>query len=161
VTALEEELRQEIQAAFAARAYPGDEAIVSRLPGGQGQEAEWTWDLFKGKTWQEMAQVGRRRDLRDNVSFLTLDGFVYYLPGFLQLALEADPRLEIGDRLASYLWHHAEEAASRLAPREKRAVVRTLEVLAQEFERRGYGWNDARTALDQYWGGLTDAELGL
>ena len=108
-----------------------------------------------------MVAAGRERNLRDDLGFLTYEGFVYYLPVFLELSLDSEHRFDLDGTLASFLWSFPEEVASRLEPAEKRAVVHVLEFLAAAFDERGYVRNDARAALDHYWAYFTDEELGL
>jgi len=108
-----------------------------------------------------MIAAGRQRNLRDDLGFLTYEGFVYYLPAFLELSLDAEHRFDLDGTLTSFLWSFPEEVASRLEPAEKRAVVHVLEFLAAAFDERGYVRNDARAALDHYWAYFTDEELGL
>jgi hypothetical protein len=155
-----EELRREVQEAFRRRPYPGDDAIARRRPGCAGQEAEEVWQRYHGKDWKQIVADGRQRNLRDDLGFLTFEGFVYYLPAFLELSLDAERRFDLDGTLASFLWSFPEEVASRLEPREKRVVVRVLEYLAGEFDERGYVRNDARAALEHYWAYFTDGELG-
>jgi hypothetical protein len=150
----------QIGAAFAARARPDDEAIVDRGPRAQGTEPERAWQAFHGRTWQEMVEVGRKQSLREEMGFLTQEGFLYYLPAFLVLAYDDDQPFDLDETLASYLWTRGEQVAERLAPLEKRAVVQTLEHLSRVFEHQGFVRNDAQTALEQYWAYFTDAELG-
>jgi hypothetical protein len=153
------DLRREVQEAFARRPYPGDEEVARRRPGG-GDEAEEVWQRYRGKDWREMVAAGRQRNLRDDLGLLTFDGFVYYLPAFLELSLDSERRFDLDGTLASFLWSFPEEVASRLEPSEKRAVVHVLEFLAAAFDERGYVRNDARAALEHYWAYFTDAELG-
>lgn len=155
-----EELRREVHDAFARRPYPGDDAIARRRPGCPGYEAEEVWQRYRGKDWPEMVAAGRQRNLRDDLGFLTFEGFAYYLPAFLELSLDADHRFDLDQSLVSFLWSFPEEVASLLGPREKRAVVHVLEFLADEFEKRGFIQNNARAALDHYWAYFTDEELG-
>jgi len=156
-----EELRREVQDAFAPRPYPGDDAIARRRPGCAGYEAEEVWQRYRGKDWRQMVAAGRERNLRDDLGFLTFEGFVYYLPAFLELSLDSDRRFDLDQSLVSFLWSFPEQVATLLGPREKRAVVRVLEFLAGEFDERGFVQNNARAALDHYWAYFTDEELGL
>ncbi|HTG33748.1 MAG TPA: DUF6714 family protein [Thermoanaerobaculia bacterium] len=156
-----QELIQEIQEAFASRSYPGDDRIARRRPDGIASEADETWERFRGKDWGEMVAVGREHDLRENISFLTFEGFVYYLPAYLTLALRPDAPLDIDEFVASHLWAFPGEISPLLRPAERRAVVHALELLAREFDSRKYVTNDAQTALDHYWAYFTDEELGL
>jgi hypothetical protein len=155
-----EELRHGIRAGFAPRPYPGDEAIARRRPGCAGLEAEATWELFHGRDWREMVAVGRQTNLRDHLGFLTFEGFVYYLPAFLELSLERESSFDLDESLAAFLWSFPEEVAALLDAGQKGAVVGVLEHLAAEFDRRGFVQNNARAALDHYWALFTDEELG-
>jgi hypothetical protein len=107
-----------------------------------------------------MVAAGRQRNLRDDLGFLTFEGFVYYLPAFLELSLDAERRFDLDESLVSFLWSFPEDVSSLLAPREKRAVVHVLEFLADEFDKRGFIQNNARAALEHYWAYFTDEELG-
>ena len=146
-------LEQEIQTAFAGRAYPGDDHIARRK--------EETWLKFRGKDWREIVSLGRELDLRSDISSLTFEGFVYYLPAFLTLSLDLEGPLDLDEFVAHHLWSFPEEIAPRLKPAEKRAVVHVLEFLAREYEKRNYVSNNARLALDHYWAYFTDQELGI
>ena len=156
-------LREEIDAAFAGRPYPGDDAIVLRRPGCEGLEAEEVWELFRGKSWREITlDAMKARLVSSDIFSLSLEGFVYYLPAFLKLALDLDDPYGLDDPVVSRLWTWPEEIAALLVPGEKRAVVHFLEYVAGELERRRpNARNDARTALDHFWAYFTDAELGL
>jgi hypothetical protein len=158
-----EALREEIETAFAARSHPGDEAIVLRRPGCEGSEPEAVWQFFHGRSWREITlDEMKARVASEDIFFLTLDGFVDYLPAFLIFALDLDDRYGLDGPVVSQLWTWPEEIAARLAPSEKRAVVHFLDYVAGELERRWPGArNDAQAALDHYWAYFTDAELGL
>src|SRR5215203_3227293 len=112
---------QEIQDAFAQRPYPGDDNIALRRSDCPGYEGEEVWEIYRGKDWREILQAGRELDLSSSLSFLTFEGFVYYLPAFLTLALDVDGPFGLGESLVFKLWSFPEEVASRLAPKEKRA----------------------------------------
>ena len=155
-----QDLEREIREAFASRSYPGDDRIVHRQPGCRGSEAEETWERFRGRDWRQIVAAGRELDLRDDVSFLSPEGFIYYLPAFLELSLDRENPTGPDDSLVSHLWTHSEEIASLLRPKEKRVVVHVLEYLAGEFDKRLPDRNNAQTALDHYWAYFTDEELG-
>jgi hypothetical protein len=155
-----EALRREVREAFAEHPYPGDDAIARRRPGGAGREAEEVWRRYRGKDWREMVVAGRERNLRDDIGFLTFEGFVYFLPAYLELVLDAERRFDLDESVASYLWSFPEPLAALLSPREKKAVVGVLEFMADAFDERGYVQNNARAALEHYWAYFTDQELG-
>jgi hypothetical protein len=157
------DLAQEIQDAFAGRPYPGDGEIALRRPSFPQYEGEEVWERFRGRDWREILRIGQARelDLSGSMAFLTLKGFVYYLPAFLTLALDVDGPFEVGESLVFKLWSFPEEVAALLAPAEKRAVVHVLEHLARVYDERNPVRNNARVALDHYWAYFTDDELGL
>jgi len=155
-----DETAQEIREAFAGRPYPGDDRIARRQPGCRGSEAEETWNLFRGKEWQEMIPIGRKVNLGEHVPFLTFEGFAYYLPALLTLALRVEDLRAPDEELVFHLWSYPEEIAALLRPSEKKILVQVLELLAREYAQRNYVRNDAQTALDHYWAYFTDDELG-
>ena len=156
-----EKLDHEIRAAFAERPYPGDEKIVHRRPGCRGREAEETWERFRGKDWSEIISLGQEWTVGEDVVWLTLEGFAYYLPPLLILSLDLDCPFGPDSELVSRLWTYPEEISVLLKPAEKRAVIHVLEYLSYEYDRRNYVRNDPYVALDHYWAYFTDAELGL
>jgi len=156
-----DDLVRDLHAAFASRPYPGDDRIARLGPPGPSDEAEEVWRRYRGRNWRQMAVEGRGRNLRDDIPFLTFEGLAYYLPAFVELSLDRNCPFDVDEALASFLWTFPEEVASLLEPAQKRVVVRALEYLADEFDRRSYVRNDARAALEHYWAYFTDAELGL
>lgn len=157
------ELAREIEEAFAGHPYPGDGEIALRQPSCPGYEGEEVWERFHGRDWREILRSAHERefDPSSSMAFLTLRGFVYYLPAFLTLALEVEGPFEVGESVVFKLWSFPEEVATLLAPAEKRAVVHVLECLARVYDERNYVRNNARVALDHYWAYFTNEELGL
>lgn len=167
-----EEIREEVRSAFAARPYPGDDHIALSQPGCPGYEGEAVGRFFRGKDWREITVESiledRELDLNAFIFFLTADGFVYYLPALLAMSLDIDGLpFDLGEALALNLTPpppHAREGwreqfsrmVELLTPEEKRVVVRALEYLAAEYERRLYVTNLARKALDSYWANPTE-----
>lgn len=145
-----ERLEEEIGRAFADRPYPGDENIVVEEYRYSGSEAEATWKRLSKKHWREVLTIGRELDLRDDLACLTLEGFVYYLPAFLTLSLELDNPLGPDEFLVYHLWSRREEVAPALDSSEGRVVVRVLELLAREYQRRSYVGNEVHQALVFY-----------
>jgi hypothetical protein len=154
-----DDLRREIAAAFAARELP-ERVALSRpdCPRYEGDEArEW----LAGRSWRQVADGGVSIEHRDYLAFLTLDGWLYYFPGFASLALDPEHPAELDETLVFRLWSYPEEISAALAPRERRAIVHFLEHLADRFEQRGDLRNTAAQALDEHWAYFTDDELGL
>lgn len=154
-------LRHGIDAAFARRSYPGDERIVSRQPGCRGIEAEEVFQFLHGQDWRQLAACSPPKDLRDEMAFLSFEGFVYYLPAFLLLALDRTRLHDASEPLVFMLWSFPEQIASLLEPAEKKSVVQTLEYLAAEYDHQKRVTNEARVALEHFWAYFTDQELGL
>lgn len=74
------ELKQEIEAAFAEVQYPGDENIYAE--GVEDPDIEKRVLRFKGTHWHEVdSEV--LRGLRDGFVFFTPEAFRFYLPAFL------------------------------------------------------------------------------
>ena len=88
------------------------------------------------------------------------EGFRYYLPAFLMMALDPDAE-EITDGLCFALTDPAPRAKEHsrrfharmagLSPRERAAVGGVLLYLADRYARSGEPDNSARDALDSYW----------
>jgi hypothetical protein len=165
------DLQKEIREALSGRPYPGDDRIALHRPGCPGYEGETVSRFFRGKDWREITldSILSDPELDRNafMSFMTAEGFVYYLPAFLLLSLDVDGPFALGEPLAFKLTPPAEEASegwkrhfsqivSSLAPREKRAVAHVLQYLAHEYERRGYVHYQAQAALNSYWAHLPE-----
>lgn len=148
-------LEAKIKEAFQGRERPNEAALLQRAPD-DGVRA-----YYRGKSWQDILRTKDDLEPRDAIPDLTFEGFVYYLPAFLILALDADDPLEVGDALVFHLWSFTDWVAEKLRPAEKRVVVQVLEYLAEEWRKRGEVNNLAAVALDHYWAYFTDEELGI
>ena len=161
-----EALRREIDSAFAERAHPGDERIALHRDDCPGYEGNDVARFFRGKDWREVTweSIVSDPNLDPNAFsfFFTPEGFVYYLPALLKLALDLDTSLQPAESLCFALkppgdWageevtKQLEHKLELLTPTEKRAVVDVLEYLAEEWDRRSYVGNQAREALDALW----------
>jgi hypothetical protein len=166
------ELRVEIEAAFADRAYPGDERLA--LGGGcPGDESERVSRFFRGKDWREISPgaitEAEGLDRHAFVFFLSSEAFTYYLPALLRFALDPDDPLDMAETISWKLTppdltvakddpasarREAREGfvrwADSLSAAETRAVVQVLEHLAERLEEI-YDSNPARLALDAFW----------
>lgn len=151
-------LRRELASAF-TRPYPGDENLARTRSDCPGYEGNLARDWLRGKTWQEVLDEGTGD--RDLLSFLTRAAWLYFFPAFATLALDLDHPQDFADTLILHLWSFPEEISADLSPRERRAIVHWLEVLAAKYDQRQFVPNDAQRALDDYWAYFTDEELGL
>lgn len=161
-----DELRDEIHAAFAARAYPGDEQLALEAQGDPTYEGNQVGRFFRGKDWREVTwqAILADRELDPNafMFFLTPEGFVYYLPAFLHEALDLDTALDLASAVCFALrppgeWATQEVEAqfqqkvALLSAAEKRAVAHVLEFLAAAWEQRDYLDNWPHEALNTFW----------
>jgi hypothetical protein len=164
-------LRREIRTAFAGRTYPGDDRLAIPGPDCRGDDRDDVKRFFRGKDWREVRldSLLDGSDLDPNafLSFLSPEGFVYFLPAFLIESLHlADDRFDLGEPLAFRLTPSTgnpedpglqaardllDGILSALTPEEKRAVAHVLEYLAREYDQRSYTLNLAQAALDSYW----------
>ncbi len=97
-------LRSRIEAAFAARPYPGDHSIGRERPGCTGHEGNVVAAFFRGLDWRELRfadiQAGYDAPIDAIPAFMVPEGLAYYLPAFLLMALDLPPP---GDPV----WHGA------------------------------------------------------
>lgn len=88
-------LAGQIGKAFAERAYPGDDRIAMMRPECCGYEGNGVAEYFRGRDWRSISFEAMFRapdsPLGSIPSFLTVEGFAYYLPAFLIIALDIDP----------------------------------------------------------------------
>lgn len=157
-----EKLRRDLARAFSRRSVPSDDKIAETRPWIPEYEGNRVARYFKGKRWQDLSYEKLRTeypaDLTACVHFMLDEGFQYFLPGFLTMALDLKEAGEIADTICGALTEPSRDApaqdktrfASRmggLSSEEKNAVREVLEFLAREYDRAGYPDNPARAAL--------------
>ena len=156
-------LRGLIDEAFAARPYPGGDRIadLGRLAAAEGRSLS---EFFQGKDWRQVSLASLRDrypgDPAVALRFMLDEGFRYYLPAYLLVALEPEAE-DITDALCFALTDPAPRAKedsrrfharmAGLSLREKAAVTGVLRHLADRYDRAGEPDNSARDALDSYW----------
>jgi hypothetical protein len=158
-------LRSEVERAFAARAYPGDDRIVEQRPW-DDREINDVAALLRGKQWREVTlEVLQRYPRRpfECMLYTTVEGFCYYLPAFLLVCLEPGiPAHNVADSLVFYLtppgeWAgdgvrgKSEAIVAALSPSERCAVAHVFEFLETVWDRMGYPENSPGRALDGRW----------
>jgi hypothetical protein len=153
-------IKELIVNAFANRSYPGDDAIAradARYPDHEGHRVA---AFLRGKDWRTVtAQALKTAYPGDPTAvprFLRDEGFLYYLPAFLAMALDPAEG-DIADAIAYALTAPGTEAAedatefrarmSRLSHAETKAVTAVLRHVA---EREGPG-SPADDALQSFW----------
>jgi hypothetical protein len=104
-----ERLRGVIAAAFAARPYPGDDRIADRPPRYPDDEGHAVARFHRGTAWAAIALDGLRagypRDASACLGFMTPEGWRYYLPAYLVVALDGAAADAIGDAVVGQLTH--------------------------------------------------------
>ncbi len=152
-----ENLKQQIETAFADAPRPADDRIGYDPDDWASAELAST---FKGKHWKELTPA----ELQYNSStFLSSEGFHYYLPAYLTAALD-----DYGDLLPRMVYSlnirnssstrdqelddRRLERFERLSPAQKRAVRAFLEYARDETPGYFVGSKAPLLALSQYWG---------
>jgi hypothetical protein len=153
-----DDLQDAIVKAFSSRLYPGDDRIARSDARYADYEGHRVRALFLGKDWREVTAPWLRTAYEGDptavLRFLTDEGFLYYLPAFLTIALDAQAG-DLADAV-SYALTPPEAAGElnafrarmgRLAAEERAAVTAVLRHVA---EREGAG-GPAHDALQGYW----------
>ena len=154
------ELRDAIVTAFSSRFYPGDDRIALSNPRYADYEGHRVSASFRGRDWREVTAPWLRSayagDPTAVLRFMSDEGFLYYLPAFLAIALDPEAG-EIADAVGYALTPPGPEAAddarkfrarmSQLSDAERSAVTAVLRHLA---EREGPG-SPAHDALQGFW----------
>lgn len=157
-----EKLKRSLGRAFSGRAYPGDNKIAESRPWIVEYEGNQVARYFSGKRWQDLSYQKLRTEYSADptacVHFMLDEGFRYYLPGFLTMALAFNEAGDIADTICATLTEPSDDAPpqdkarfvsrmSGLTGEEKTAIREVLEFLAGEYDRAGYPDNPARAAL--------------
>jgi hypothetical protein len=155
--------REMIGKAFANRPYPGDDNIGARNDRYPDYEGHGVARFFRGKDWRQITLETLLHEYQGDagatVTFMVPEGFRYYLPAFLLMALE--PESELDDSVMLNLTApglHDTAMVDRFRARveglsadERAAVICTLRCLAERYDREGYPYNPAKEALESYW----------
>jgi hypothetical protein len=103
------DLRAKLERAFAERKRPEDDRIADSDPRYPSYEGHGVTDFHRGKDWREIT----RRHLFDDypgdptacLAFMQPDGWRYYLPAYLLIALDWDESDAVGDAVVGALTH--------------------------------------------------------
>lgn len=143
--------RESIVRAFAERPYPGDENIANSDPRYRNYEGHAITAFHRGKRWQEITLRHLFDDYAGDASaclaFMTPEGWRYYLPAYLLIALEWEESDAVGDSVVGVLTH-------------PRARVDSFTRVAQDLGLEPESVLAAHSArFEERMSGLTDAEL--
>jgi hypothetical protein len=159
-----EPLRQRIGNAFSGRPYPGDDRIALTRDAYPSYEGNRVSSFFAGKDWRELTFTalvqGYTGDPTAAIHFMQDEGFLYFLPAFLLMALDPAAR-EMTDALVFSLTDPGPQKSddsrsfrarmARLSTDERKVVVDLLQYLAERADLEGEPDNAARHALRSYW----------
>ncbi len=151
-------LRAELAEAFAGRKHPGDDNIADVSPGCRGLEAAEAREWLRGKTWQGLLEEGMGLEHGHHVSFLRLEGWLYFFPAFATFALDVDHPAALDEALLIRLGAMPYDMIELLEPQERRAVAHFVKYLAEAHERLGNELTLARPAFNEYWAYFYDDE---
>jgi hypothetical protein len=105
----EDAARRRVEEAFAARPYPGDERIADKDPRYSSYEGHAVTAFHRGKRWHEVTLRHLLDDYPGDASaclaFMTPEGWRYYLPAYLLMALAWDESNAVGDAVVGSLTH--------------------------------------------------------
>lgn len=160
-----DQLRQEIHREFASNAYPGDARISERDPRFPDYEGNQIADFLMGKKWDEVTYDSLASqycgDQSAMLHFLSREGFQYYLPAFLIIAIDFAQAGEIADAVCSALSppdKEDQDAAKRFflrvsdfSPNQKGVIKDVLHFLSECYLQSSYPDNPASDALQRYW----------
>jgi hypothetical protein len=101
--------RPSVERAFANRTYPGDDRIADSGPRYPSYEGRIVTDFHRGKDWREITL----RHLFDDypgdatacLAFMQPEGWRYYLPAYLLIALDWEESDAVGDAVVGILTH--------------------------------------------------------
>lgn len=159
-------LAELIEREFAGTAYPGDAKIAQERVDFSDYEGNTVKAFFQGKRWQEITRSTLDNDCLIDpsscLSFLQPEGFCYYLPAFIKIALDFDDAGEIADSISHFLVLPGAEAQeddkslffariAGMSDAQKAAIVSALEFLSTKYQQAGYPDDPAADALRSYW----------
>ena len=145
-------VRSRVELAFAERPYPGDERIAESDSRYESYEGHAVAAFHRGKRWKEITSRRLVEDYAGDPSaclaFMTPEGWRYYLPAYLLIALQPDEADVIADAVVGALTHPRARTASFtrvaidlelepetvLAAHTKRFVERISGLTAAELE---------------------------
>jgi hypothetical protein len=102
-------VRSRVELAFAERPYPGDERIADSDSRYESYEGHAVTAFHRGKTWSKMTLRHLVDDYAGDatacLAFMTPEGWRYYLPAYLVIALQPDEAGAIADAVVGTLTH--------------------------------------------------------
>ena len=103
------DVRRQVELAFAERAYPEDDRIADSDPRYDDYEGHAVARFHRGKHWEEITLGHLREDYEGDatacLAFMTPEGWAYYLPAYLLVALDWEDSGAIGDAVIGSLTH--------------------------------------------------------
>jgi hypothetical protein len=143
------DLRRLVEQAFAAREYPGDDRIADSDPRYESYEGHAISAFHRGKRWQEITLRHLLDDYAGDptacLAFMTPEGWRYYLPAYLVMALDWEEADAIGDAVVGALTHprSRSESFTRVAQDLGLEPEDVLATHGERFEERISGLSAA------------------
>lgn len=152
-----EQLKQQVEEAFASVPYPGDERIAYAPDAWECEELNAD---FRGLHWKSVPRDVLRRH-SDDLALFSIDGFLFFLPAYLLAALDDfwDVRGFVLSHLTppeeseggSEAWTSSLRRFEHLTPAQKHAVRACLEYFRDEAPG-DVSRAHVSQALARYWG---------
>lgn len=155
-----------IERDFSDTVHPGHNMIALERPILTDYEGNSVKEFFKEKCWQEVTldtlDPDCLMDISACLSFLKPEGFRYYLPAFLRIALDFEHGGEVADALCHFLTPPRADSQQEdrnlffariagMSEAQKAAVELVLEFLSDKYKQAGYPDDPAADALSGYW----------
>jgi hypothetical protein len=138
-------VRRRVERAFAARPYPGDDRIADADSHYEDYEGHAVTAFHRGKRWQDLTL----RHLLDDypgdatacLAFMKPEGWRYYLPAYLLMALQWDEADALADAVIGALTHPRTQPSSliRVAHDLGLDAEKVLADHTERFEQRVSG----------------------
>lgn len=153
------DLQSAIAIAFLDNIYPGDMCIANRDDDYPDYEGNQVATFLQGKKWNEINYESicttYPGDQSAIIHFLSDEGFRYYLPAFLMMALNPTEAREMIDSLVSALTftsdssntNRFENRITALSKEQQKVVINVLRFLAKHYNEYKFPDNPAQSAL--------------
>jgi hypothetical protein len=142
-------IRSHVERAFSERPYPGDERIADSDPRYESYEGHPISAFHRGKRWQEITLHHLLDDYAGDptacLAFMTPEGWRYYLPAYLLMALDWPAADAVGDAVVGALTHplSRSESFTRVAHDLGLEPEDVLAAHSERFEERISGLSAA------------------
>jgi hypothetical protein len=139
-----ENLLRQIEDAFSNVEHPGDDNVLMQLPPDDVDYDDLDYNAFRGLYWKEITlELICHLNIRSVLSYLTDEGFNFYLPGLMTVAINnPDQTVEMRDGLVALMTPSKESVnlntsrywrINSLTPKQRSAFRSYLEYMATYY----------------------------